>query len=225
MLGSALLACVALSGCGAEETPSASATTSKATPKATKKATPVAAPPGTWAWKYHGATGYVIVPVPRTDPRLAEIEGYRKRAKARPVCYAIVKVDNTRGTRELFVASLHTDAPLAEYDSANYWVPLWEKNRGGGNKELDGNDPPVVKLRHPYDNIQFVPGMPRAGYKKNEYVSAQKGTIVFAVEGVNTQAGPRRCDEQREPSSVRVYLGPDEFPSVEATKVPTSTAP
>ena len=93
----------------------------------------------------------------------AEIEGYRERAKARPVCYAIVKVDNARGTRELFIGSLLSDFPggLAQYDSANYWVPLWEKNRGGGNKELDGNDP-VVKLRHPYHNMQFAPGMPRS---------------------------------------------------------------
>ena len=192
MLASALLACVALSGCGAVESQSHSANTTKL------------------AFKYHGATGSVLIPVPRTDPRLAEIEGYRKRAKAKPVCYAIVKVDNTRGTRELFMASLLTDAPLAEYDGANYWVTLWEKNRGGGNKELDG-DEPVVTLLDPYDTIQYAPGM--------------EGTTVFAVEYVNTQAGPRRCDEQREPSSVRVYLGPDEFPSVEATKVPTSATP
>ena len=118
MLGSALAACVALSGCGAEETPSPSANTTKATPKATKKATPVAAPPGKWAFKYHGATGSVLIPVPRTDPRLAEIEGYRKRAKTEPFCYAIVKVDNTRGTRELFMARIASDAPGfdTEYD-------------------------------------------------------------------------------------------------------------
>lgn len=220
LLGPVLLACVALSGCGAVETPSPSADTTKAT----KKATLAAGPPGTWAFRYHGATGYVLIPVPRTDPRLAEIEGYRKRAKATPVCYAMVKVDNTRGTDELFVGGLLTSASdfTAEYDSANYWVPLWEKNRGGGNKQLDGNDP-VVNLRHPYDNIQLAPGMPRPGYK--DYGFPEKATIVFAVGDVSTSAGPGRCDKQREPSDVTVSVDVDDIATAHATKVPTSATP
>ena len=222
MLGSALVACFALSGCGAEETPSPSANSTKATPKATKKATPVAAPTGTWAFHFHGATGYVIVPVPRTDPRLAEIEGYRKRARSRPACYAIVKVDNTRGTTELFINSLQTGAHRAdaEYDSADYWVALWAKNRGRGNKQPDGDDP-QVKLRHPYNNMQFAPGKPRPGYKG--YGLPEKGTIVFAVEDVGTKAGIRPCgNHQGEPSEVILVDDGDKGGPIWATKVPTS---
>ena len=88
--------------------------------------------------------------------------------------------------------------------------------------QLDGNDP-VVNLRHPYDNIQFAPGMPRPGYK--DYGFPEKGTIVFAVGDVSTSAGPGRCGKQREPSHITVSVDVDDIAQADATKVPTSATP
>jgi len=197
------MACVALSGCGAEETASPSADTTKATPKAITKAAPIAASPAVWAFEYHGATGHVLIPVPLTDPRLAEIDGYRKRARTEPYFYAIVEVDNTHGTEHLYMAGVDTDAPGDEYTAIDEWLTLWEKNRGGGNKGLGPHDP-VVKLHHPYDKLDYAPG--------------QKGTVVFAAFAYGEKRpGPI--------SKVTVATDVDFGAGVQATKVPTSATP
>ena len=235
MLTSALLACFAVSACGAEgeSTPSADSSDKahKPTAKATAKAAPVTGPRGTWAFKWHGATGNVLIPAPSTDPRLTEIEGYRKRAKAKPVCYAIVEVDNTHGTDEVFMGALDSDAPGvdAEYGTVGDWVALWEKNRGGGSETMDelmSEDVRPVKLRHPYDNIQYAPGEPDSASDRNKYVTVERGTTVFVVDEVEGPGGFHPCGEQHQGPATYVTLrGLDDIPTIHATKVPTSATP
>ena len=77
------------------------------------------------------------MPAPTSDPRLAEVERYRKRDNAKRVWYAILEVNNTRGTEDMYVEEVVTaqGGVTQKYEGvrgwAEDWVYHWEKNRVG----------------------------------------------------------------------------------------------
>lgn len=122
-------ATIALAGCSAtapigHETagataPSSTTVASTAAPAASTAAAAPAVPGAASAWQFvsmGNATVHFFLPADVTDPRLAEIEAFRKDAGAAPVSYIIAEVDNRDGLEDvnMYMVSAY-DADGKEY--------------------------------------------------------------------------------------------------------------
>lgn len=166
----------------------------------TARATPTVTP-GTYAFEYHGAKITVRVLAPSSDPRLAEVERYRKAAKAKPDHYFIVDVDNSSGSRYIGVYGVIVADPRGdavwEADIVSDALGYWEANRGGPRPPVNPPDAMSKVARHYYDQMLVQRG--------------QKATVIFDAW---TKASSGR------PAKVIVATGPEFQTSIEATKVP-----
>ncbi|MDV8003054.1 hypothetical protein [Rhodococcus sp. IEGM 1408] len=158
-------------------------------------APPAAAGPGIYTFGYEGAAGSILVPTPATDPRLIEIESYRKLAGAAPATYFIADVNNMAGTETLnmYRAIVTTDTG-AQFEASNigHLVDEWREAFSVDNAEDREKYNIGVNLNN--DNMFYLkPGA--------------KGTAILAAEG------------ELDGSPSRVYVSPQgAMAEVEATK-------
>lgn len=152
----AVVVAVLAAGCGGNEGSADDDTSASVEPSATQsESTAPEAGPGTFRYEDAGVKVTLVVPTPVDDPRVADVEAYRKSVDAPALQYIHVEVDNSGGSEEVWTNRVQVVtedkrqvevAALGETDGGVLESETWPEDSSSRNVDLtNANGGIVVK--------------------------------------------------------------------------------